>query len=391
MFEVNTMNPYSFDGFNYKYSASTGDYIKGVMFDISTANMIVNSFGIFYFLYQRKYLLSFVCHVVAIYTTSNLGNFILVLFFVSVLILDASKFHKSLILCYLTFAVIFIIKISPSNLHYLNVKAKDLLHLNEKPITTHWHDNSEKDHLISDYVKQKKGDLILKKTSKELVNNLIIEKKKLEIEKQLSEDISAIKERNENRNHFVLLYNSLYADTSEYLYKNYYGVMPGKYLSFVETFNFSKRNTLNFLVGAGAGNFSSKLAYKATNMGFTGRYFENLKYISPEFKDNHLKLSLSYFVQSPDEHSIINFPNSVFNQLLGEYGVIGIFLFFAFYVVFYLKRFKRLTFGKIILPMCLFFLITDYWFESFTIVVIFELMMFIDIAKSGKTKQSLDE
>ena len=84
---------------------------------------------------------------------------------------------------------------------------------------------------------------------------------------------------------------------------------------------------------------------------------------------------------------MLNFPNSVLNQLIGEYGLIGFLLFIIFYLYYFLKRYKELSYGLMLLPIFLFFLFTDYWFEAFNIVVIFEIMMFVDIYKN---KSQLD-
>ena len=72
-------------------------------------------------------------------------------------------------------------------------------------------------------------------------------------------------------------------------------------------------------------------------------------------------------------------PNSVFNQLLGEYGVIGLGIFVVFYLLYTLKYWFKLSYGKILIPMCLMFLMTDYWFEAFSITVVFELLMSIEV------------
>lgn len=379
--EIKDINPYTFDGLGSKYSASTGDYISGIMGDISTTNMIINAFGIFYFLYKKKYFLSLLCFLVATFTTSNLGNAILLVFFAGIVIFDRSKFNKSVILCYTTFIVVFIIKISPSNLNYLNYKSKELLKLNEKPVKVTFEDHSEKDKLITSYINKKHRKIEVKQSDKQIINKLLLKKKAEDNEKKRRDDSSYVMTQVKTHNKFVLFYQDYYGDTLTTLNKGYYNLYAGKQLSFLETISFIKESPRNFIIGAGPGNFSSKLAFKTSNIGTFGKYIEKLKYVAPEFKENHLKLTLSYYLKSSTEHSIINFPNSVFNQLLGEYGIIGLTLFFAFYVWFYLKKIKALSFGKILLPMFLMFLLTDYWFECFSIAIIFELMMFIDLAK----------
>ena len=356
--------------------------------DLSTVNNIINSFGIFFFLFQRRYLLSAICFLVTVFTTSNVGNFILLFFFLYVIITDKSRFNKSVVLCYISFLIVFIIQISPSNLNYLNNKTKDIFHLEKKLISKTWEDNTAKDKLISDYLRKEKKDSLNKFENKRIIRSIIAEKEMVDQLKNQVEDSVYLQKESEDRNKFVILYNTFYGDTITGLDQAYYEKYPGKYLSFIETFSYVKKKPWNFIIGAGAGNFSSKLAFKASNVQILGKYVDRLAYVSPEFKDNHLKLTLRIYLKSLSEHSIINFPNSVFNQLLGEYGIIGLILFFVFYVWFFLKKFKILTYGRILLPMCLLFLLTDYWFESLSMVIIFELMMFIDITKHGNKEYS---
>ena len=383
MLEIHTINPYTFIGLNFKYYDSTGDHIRGITGDLSTVNMIINSLGLFYFLYQKRYAMSALCFIVAVCTTSNLGNFILLLFFICILIFNRSKLNKSIILCYLGFLIVFVVKISPSNLNYLNNKFKSLLHLEKTPIQRRFEDNTEKEKLISNYA-NKFHKTQSQKVAKSLysVRNLIIEKQEQNKIQEKADDSLYVTEQIKIRNRFVDFYTLHYGDTLTTLNRNYYNKYPGKYLSFLETFNYIDKSPVNLIIGAGGGNFSSKLAFKASNLGISGKYLEKYAYMSPAFKEDHLKLTLYYYLQPISEHSVLNFPNSVFNQLLGEYGLTGLILFLVTYVWFYLRKFKKLTYGRIILPVLLLFLLTDYWFESFSIVIIFELMMFIDLIKT---------
>lgn len=382
IFEIHSINPYVYVGQNFKYFASTGDHLRGITMDLSTVNNIINSFGLFFFLFKRRYFLSGLCFLVTMFTTSNVGNFILMFFFVYILLIDRSRFNKSVVLCYISFLVVFVIKISPSNLNYLNNKVQSVFHLEKKIITRHWEDNTEKDQMISNYLGRNKKAPVENFEDKRMIGYIMAETEKAEQIKSKKEDSVYINLENESRNKFVRFYDRHYGDTLVSLNKAYYDKYPGKYLSFLETFRYVKQSPLNMVMGAGAGNFSSKLAFKASNVNILGKYVEKLAYISPEFEANHLKLTLVYYLKSVSEHSVINFPNSVFNQLLGEYGIIGLLLFFVFYVWFFLKKFKTLSYGRILLPMCLLFLLTDYWFESLSMVIVFEVMMYIDMAKT---------
>jgi len=80
----------------------------------------------------------------------------------------------------------------------------------------------------------------------------------------------------------------------------------------------------------------------------------------------------------------MNYPFSVYNQVLGEYGLIGVLLFVLFYLGFFLKRYKKITYGRymIILLFCFFFM--EYWFEMFSLIVLFELYLFLNISEQSK-------
>jgi hypothetical protein len=250
----------------------------------------------------------------------------------------------------------------------------------------HWDDDT-KDRLISRYVNYSKQKPIIGTQGK--VFNVIAEKEREELEEKKTGDSIHVLEETKLHDKYVTIFNSYYGDTIRGLDHAYYDKYPGKLISYIETVNSVKQDPLHLVVGFGAGNFSSKLAFKATNIAIAGKYIEKFKYVSPEFRDHHLKITLRYYLKPISEHSMINFPNSVFNQLLGEYGIIGLILFFLFYVWFFLKHFRRLSVGRILLFMCLAFLLTDYWFESFNILIIFELMMFIDLATTKQESQNL--
>lgn len=380
--EIHSLNPYMYDGHNYKYFASTGDYLRGISFDLSTTNNIINSFGIFYFFYQKQFRLSLLCFIIALVTTSNMGNLILLMCFLFIFIFDKSKYHKSIVTCFISIMIIFIVKISPSNLNYLNNKIQSLLHSENKLLNPHYDDRIEKNDLILDYLKH--NSLLKKENSlnKNEVYNKVIEKDLINKFNLRKKDSIELQIDHIKRNKFILLFDKFYGDTNISINQNYYEKYPGKYLSFIETYDKITSSISHLLFGFGAGNFSSKLAYKASNIGISGKYINELSYISKDFKENHLKLTLRFYLKSISEHSVLNFPNSVFNQLFGEYGIIGFLLFVFFYLFYFLKRYKELSYGLIILPIFLFFLLTDYWFEAFNIVIIFEMMMFIDIYKN---------
>ena len=157
---------------------------------------------------------------------------------------------------------------------------------------------------------------------------------------------------------------------------------PGKLISFFQTCNYLTSSIKNFIFGSGTGNFSSKLAFRASGANIQGTYPTKYQYISPEFKENHFKTFLFYFNGPASLHSVTNYPFSVYNQLPGEYGMLGIILFAIFYLGYFLKRYKLLTYGRYMIPMLLAFFITEYWLELYSLVIVFELFMLLNIKEN---------
>jgi hypothetical protein len=161
--------------------------------------------------------------------------------------------------------------------------------------------------------------------------------------------------------------------------------LPGKALAVLQTFNFFKSHPFKLINGTGMGNFSSKLAFKITALKIAGGYPAKFSYVNPDFEQNHLALYLNYFTQPSGKHSLINTPNSTYDQLLSEYGLLGLSAFIIFYAGFFIKNIKQYSYG---LPLLLFttgLLFMEYWFEQLSVMVIFELLMFVNIKENTNT------
>jgi hypothetical protein len=161
--------------------------------------------------------------------------------------------------------------------------------------------------------------------------------------------------------------------------------LPGKLIAIGQTISFLKAHPFKIVTGDGIGNFSSKLAFRATGLKIAGSYPESFTYINPDFLNNHLNIYLNYFSKDRELHSLINSPDSIYDQLIAEYGLVGIICFIAFYLAFFIKEIKKLTYG---IPLLLLFLGISgigYWFEQLSVVIIFELLMLLNI-KETKVK-----
>jgi hypothetical protein len=175
------------------------------------------------------------------------------------------------------------------------------------------------------------------------------------------------------------------ADKAEYqtLDKSYaQSTYPGKVIAVMQTGNYLLQHPFYLLTGAGLGNFSSKVAFKATALHFAGGFPQRLAYIHPDFSSNHLSLYTYFFSKRANAHSIINTPNSVYDQLLSEYGFIGLTGFFILYISFFAKQYRKLTYGLPLLFLLSGFFLIDYWFEQLSIVVLFELLLFLNLKET---------
>jgi hypothetical protein len=168
-----------------------------------------------------------------------------------------------------------------------------------------------------------------------------------------------------------------------------YRSKPGKLISFVQTFLYLKQKIRHALFGSGVGRFSSKLAFRASGVGILGTYPSKYAYVAPEFRYNHLKTFLFYYNAEASQHSVMNYPFSVYNQVFGEYGLVGVLIFILFYLGYFLSRFRLLTYGRYMIVLLLAFFLMEYWFELFSLIVLFELFMFLNIreqTEKGKEK-----
>jgi len=106
---------------------------------------------------------------------------------------------------------------------------------------------------------------------------------------------------------------------------------------------------------------------------------------------NHLDLYLNYFSKRAGFHSLTNSPFSVYDQLLAEYGLFGLGVFFFFYLGFFAKHYRLLTYGIPILIFMLAVFSIEYWFEQLSVLVFFELLMLLNIKEAQIPKTLSNE
>jgi hypothetical protein len=161
---------------------------------------------------------------------------------------------------------------------------------------------------------------------------------------------------------------------------------PGVIISYSQTKDLLLSDWKTFLIGAGTNDFSSRLAFINSKMASDSRIFETIpKYESDLFKENH-KAIFRYLQYAGEEtHSVIHLPFSGYNQITGEYGVIGFILFIIFYLGAFGHRWKRLSYGTLLLILIIPLFAFDYWFERMSVMVFFEFLMLLDL-KFGQEK-----
>jgi hypothetical protein len=408
--KTHALNPYTYQGQYQKYFISTGDYIKGITFDTSITNAVLNALGVIYFLVRKNAVMLLLCMATLLFTGSNFINLILLPILLLLFIFKTNRYQKSLIVACMVFLVIFMAKISPQNNNYAKEILTEVLHNNRDSYKDSGADSISFPLVIAplpvtlrpdstlnpEERKQKIATLYLDSIGRIL--DMIRRKKALKLSKDVyfadggriaiqepdingyyyqskkvtpPEQLQLVKFINTHKNVLPISGNSSYTSS-----------VPGKATGILQTLNIFKQNPAKVIIGEGVGNFSSKLAFRAAGLGFAGAYPEKYIYINHNFLVNHLDLYLNYFSKASGSHSLTNSPFSVYDQVLAEYGLIGLLIFLIYYLGFFAKHYKKLTYGIPILFLMMAVLFTDYWFEQLSVIVLFELLLLLNIKET---------
>ncbi|HNA17527.1 MAG TPA: hypothetical protein PK678_13455, partial [Ferruginibacter sp.] len=120
VWETGTINPYQYQGDYQKYFIGTGDYIKGLSFDTSTTNAVINAFAVLYFLARGKYGWTLFSMAILLLTGSNISNLVLSGTLLCLFLFRSTRNQKSIIVICLLFIVVFLVKVSPQNSSYIS-------------------------------------------------------------------------------------------------------------------------------------------------------------------------------------------------------------------------------------------------------------------------------
>lgn len=160
-----------------------------------------------------------------------------------------------------------------------------------------------------------------------------------------------------------------------------------KLVSFEDTAKNWVSSPGSFLFGEGGGKFSSRTAF-VTGGHYAPWYPKSLVYRSEKFEENHFRLwnKKALFIAFRDGTQ--NQPFSVYNQMVGEFGLIGVALLFI-YLFYGIYRWRYLSYGKIIVLSLPAFFLLDYWFDYFTVIVFFELFLNLNIKEKLNAEKEL--
>ncbi|MCW3090215.1 MAG: hypothetical protein JWP81_1284 [Ferruginibacter sp.] len=408
--ETGTINPFRYQGNFQKYFMGTGDYIKGITMDTSTTNAVINAFGVLYFLSKKNAAMTILCMSVLLLAASNITNILLCCIFIGLFVFASNKDQKSIIITCLMLGIIFLAKVSPQNNRYLEEAYKKFVARlpSKTPAIT----------VVKAGSNEKEGALVTEEERRQIIARNYVD----------SID-NLMNTRRLKSMPVITKVDTLLAQTDKiivppppihspsYQYKNETTVLekqlinfsawqatvlpltnsskvpanlPGKLLALQQTFHLFQQQPGKIISGAGMGNFSSKLAFRTTAMKIAGGYPSKFAYINPAFESNHFDLYLSYFTRQDKLHSLTNSPNSVYDQLLSEYGLAGIMALVIFYFGFFAKYAQILTYGIPVLLLCAGIFFVDYWFEQLSVVILFELLLFLDIRESSIEKTAAD-
>ncbi|HXB92739.1 MAG TPA: hypothetical protein VNU72_10630, partial [Puia sp.] len=332
-----TINPYTFRGQHQKYYINTGDFLTGVSLDSSVTAAMINAFALFYFVYRDKKILSLAALVTVLLAGSNWVDLLVIVCAAFIFVFRTDRTQKAMIVAWALVIGFFLVRVSPENTNYAR--------------------------LILERVTGKNAYLV----PPPLPNPKPID---------LIERKEVVAKREASKLFVNVTYTNAFRDS---LAKKYSGWnYSGRWIAWKEMGRWFRDHPARLLLGAGMGNFSSRTAYKTAAIEIDGGYPVRWRYIHPFFRDNYLYIYLYYHSNDQGQHSIVNKPNSVYGQLLGEYGLAGLLAFAIFYIGFFIRGLRSLSYGLPILLLMSAAFLTEYWFEQLSVVVLFELLMLLD-------------
>jgi len=396
MIETGSINPYTYMGLNVKYYMSTGDYITGISFDAPVTTAMICAFGLLYFLFRQKFLLSMACMAALIIMASNFTNLLLVGVFIFAFAFYSNKIQKSFIVLYLVMLIVFMVKISAKNYEHIGRLVYQVINkpYDLPPVKVYTIDELTKipdSSLNADERKRKYARIYIDSMNAIRLGADYKEPVSILEQKIIADTAGKVKDSafyefkespavEENINRYAHFLKQAYtAGEQDSLAKQYNWNAPGKWIATKQLVHFFRDHKTKMVFGNGIANFSSRLAFKATMLDIGGRYPQKLKYIHSDFFMNHLYAYLYFHSKEQMLHKASNTPDSVYHQVAGEYGIAGLVILLLLYLGFFIRRVRGRSFGLPLLLLLADAFFGEYWFEQFSVVVLFELLFFIDM------------
>lgn len=390
MIETGSINPYTYMGMNVKYYMSTGDYISGITFDAPVTTAVISAFGVLYFLYRQRFIFSLLCMAALIINASNFTNLVMAGIFVFCFVFYSNRLQKSFIVIQLVMLIVFMAKISTRNYEHVGRLAYQVMN---KPFDLPKVKTPTLDELKKMPDSSLTGEEKKKKTARIYIDSLNTIKLGInykppmtELEEKIMAQKPVVNEFKESpavaehiNRYGQFIQQSYNPDERNQLDSLYNWKSPGKLIAGKQLIGFFKNHPGKMFFGNGVANFSSRLAFKATLLDIGGRYPASMKYIHPDFFTNHLYTYLYYHSKDQSMHKASNTPDSVYYQLAGEYGIAGLLLLFVLYIGYFLRNIVKRSYGLLLLFLLTGTFLGEYWFEQFSVVVLFELLFFIDM------------
>ncbi len=398
-----------------KYGVSTGDYVYGIFFNNSAINATVNAIGSIYFMYKKDWKLMLISTAIIVLCTSNLTLMLFVMVLVGVILLvNRPGVRKNALVVLLTCLIAYPV-LSPNNLEYINKvyekESKQDVTIGKEKVRKYTKTQTlagTEDAILLDNRSFKITNVKDMQASQRFYANEFVydapvfsrivfnqhidfyrmtinSANRIYIPEEFKYFRKAAEQNLDNTSTIALDPNVVRKGFERWYGKpvdktplaTYY--KPGKLYSFYQTGFYLWSNWQHLVYGAGMGNFSSKLALKMTGLGLQGEYSEGRNYASADFLQYHFYTLMFFLSQSAGEHSVLNSTNSTINQLAGEYGLLGLLAFALFYMGYIWKERRKMTYGYYLTGLMLAFLACEYWYETISLTVIFELLLYNNI------------
>jgi hypothetical protein len=359
------INPYR-EQIAFPYGLSTGDNLFGIFLQNCYYNVMICSFLAVYFLYKRNffYCLLSVTTIILVFANGLILIFLATLLLIFAVGIISGLFKKGALFKGLSG---FIENIRPRGKFYIAIPiviayfflvsyivSPENLTYTRNSLVSKIHQGINKKDKTELYTAEKKDNAFYKNSGSKAIDT--------------------------NKNYVSLL------NEKETLSYKYIHEFKGKKLSMLETFYYLQSSPVAFLFGAGPVRFSSLTAQKMAGYDSSRIFMKILPHYSSKLYDENHKLLVKARVESTDEYrSSINWPDCFYNQIFGEYGILGVILFIVFYVWYFVKKIGYWSYGFWLSVMIIPFAFFSYLFEPFAVIIIYEFLMETDI-KNGIEK-----